>query len=152
MDPHRLSEEELAAWDGMLNVHARLIRAIDARLRTEHDLSVLDYDVLATLAEAPDRRSLRMSELAERVVLSPSRMTRRVEALEAAGHVERRPDPDDGRAVRAHITPAGRALLRRVARAHHETVRGMYLGHLTDSERRLLGGIWARMLQQSDPG
>ena len=150
MDPYRLTAEELAAWDGMLKVHARVIRAIDGRLRAEHDFNVHDYDVLATLRDAPDRRSLRMSELADRVVLSPSRMTRRVEALEKMGYVVRRPDPDDGRAVRAHITDGGIALTRAVGLTHHEVVRGMYLGLLSDSERRLLGEIWLRMLGEHD--
>jgi DNA-binding MarR family transcriptional regulator len=126
-------------------VHARVVRAIDRRLRTEHDFSVDQYDVLATLWQAPGR-SLRMSELADRVVLSPSRMTRRVEALEKLGYVERRPDPDDGRAVQAHLTPGGLAHMRSMALAHNDIVRGMYLNYLNNSERRLLGEIWLRML------
>jgi DNA-binding MarR family transcriptional regulator len=87
-----------------------------------------------------------MSELASRVVLSPSRLTRRVEALEKPGYVERRPDPDDGRAVQAHLTPGGLAHMRSMALAHNEVVRDMYLSYLNDSERRLLGDVWQRML------
>ena len=129
-------------------VHARVIRAIDERLHSEHGFNVLDYDVLATLLQAPDRRSLRMSELASRVVLSPSRMTRRVEALEEMRYVERIPDPDDGRAVRARLTDEGKRRMRSVARAHNEAVRGMYLELISETERRLLGEIWQRMLDR----
>lgn len=144
MDPYKLTDDEVAAWDGMLRVHARVIRAVDECLRTDHDFNVDDFDVLATLQEASG--SLRMSDLASRVVLSPSRMTRRVEALENAGYVERRPDPDDGRAVRAHLTDAGNVFMDSIAQSHHRVIRDMYLAHLNDAERRLLGELWRRML------
>lgn len=144
-DPDDLSDVEVAAWDGMLKVHSRLMRALDARLRSDHGVTVAEYDVVVTLWYAPG--GLRMSELADRVVLSPSRMTRRVEALERRGLVARRTDPVDARAVRATVTAEGRRFLRRVARSHHEVVRGRYLDLLTDRERRMLGEIWDRMLR-----
>lgn len=145
-DPDRLTEEEVAAWDGMLHVHAVVMRAFDELLRAEFDFTIGEFDVLATLQEAPDGMSLRMSDLAERVRGSPSRMTRRVEALEELGYVRRQPDPDDGRAVRAHITDRGNALMNSIARSHHELVRERFLDHLTDVEQRQLAALWRRML------
>ena len=64
--------------------------------------------------------------------------------------MERRPDPDDGRAVRAHITDQGNAQMSSIARSHHALVRSMFLDHLTDSEQRQLGGTWQRMLDRGD--
>ena len=149
-DPDHLTDEEVAAWDGMLHIRSRVIRAFDKLLRTEFDFTIGEFDVLATLQEAPGGNGLRMSDLASRVRGSPSRMTRRVESLEEVGYVERRPDPDDGRAVRAHITDQGNAQMNSIARSHHALVRSMFLDHLTDSEPRQLGGTWHRMLDRGD--
>lgn len=66
---------ELAAWQGLLRTHARVIRALDERLVRSHGLSVSEFDVLITLANAPDQQ-LRMTELAGAVMLSPSGLTR----------------------------------------------------------------------------
>ena len=145
-DPNRLTEAEVAAWDGMLHVHAVVTRAFDQLLRSEFDFTIGEFDVLATLQEAPDGESLRMSDLAERVRGSPSRMTRRVEALEELGYVRRRPDPEDGRAVRAHITDRGNGLMNSIARSHHALVRERFLDHLSDAEQRQLGATWRRIL------
>ena len=144
-DPDRLTEDEVAAWDGMLHVHSLVIRAFDELLRAEFDFTIGEFDVLATVQEAPGGDGLRMSGLAGRVRGSPSRMTRRVEALEELGYVERRPDPDDGRAVRAHITDRGNSLMDSIARHHHALVRAMYLDHLTHAEQEQLGEFWRRM-------
>ena len=144
MDPHALTEDEVAAWLGMLQVHARVIRAVDERFRSEHGFSVAEFDVLSTLQESDG--GLRMSELADRVMGSPSRMTRRVEALERLGFVARRPDAEDGRAVIAYVTDAGNAFAHTIARAHHEIVRALYLDVLTKAQQRQLGAIWQRML------
>src|SRR5687768_9300219 len=83
-----LAENELAAWRGFLEAHARLVRELDAELLREHSLSLSSYDVLVQLAHSPDRR-LRMSELAESVLLTPSGLTRLVDRLCREGLVER---------------------------------------------------------------
>jgi DNA-binding MarR family transcriptional regulator len=73
--PEPFSDQELAAWRGMLQVHAQVTQALDAQMRSEHGLSVSSYEVLMFLADAPGRR-MRMSEIAERVLLSRSGLTR----------------------------------------------------------------------------
>src|SRR5437868_1884186 len=90
------TDHELAAWHGMLQLQAGVLRQLDAALSERHQLSVREFDVLITLANAPDLH-LRMSGLADQVMLSPSGLTRMVERLERAGLVHRRPDPDDAR-------------------------------------------------------
>ena len=78
----RLTAPELGAWRGMLTTHARVVAVLDAELREAHDLSLVEYEVLMYLLDAPGHR-LRMSELAdELIILSRSGLTRLVDRLE----------------------------------------------------------------------
>src|SRR6266508_3886459 len=83
-----LGPEEMRAWQALLHAHHDVTRALDAELRDEHGLSMGTYDVLLRLARAP-ARTLRMTDLAARVMLSPSGLTRVVDQLVEAGLVER---------------------------------------------------------------
>ena len=103
--------EPVAAWRAVLLAQSRAIRAIERDLDRADLISLGWYDVLLELNAAPDRR-LRMQELGLRAVLSRTRVSRIVTELEAAGHVERVADPDDGRATLAAITRSGRVALR----------------------------------------
>src|SRR2546421_6106260 len=90
----KLTETEMDAWQALLHTHHQLTNTLDAELRSEHCLSLGDYDVLVRLARAPER-SLRMAELAQRVMISPSGLTRVVDGLVKEGLVERqRGGPD----------------------------------------------------------
>ncbi len=113
-------------------------------------MSVRWYDVLATLDEASGRR-LKMSELARRVVLSPSRLTRLVERLEREGLVERLPDAADRRSFHASMTRAGLARLRMARRTRHEVVRDRFLDRLPPAELRRLARTWSRLLGDDAP-
>ena len=75
-----LAPQELAAWRGVLEIHARVTQQLDAQMRSDHGLSLSAYEVLMFLADAPDHR-LRMSEIADRVLLSRSGCTRLVDRL-----------------------------------------------------------------------
>src|SRR3954470_8054585 len=83
-----LTERELRAWRGMLRVHSALTKALDAQLEAEHGLPLSHYEVLVYLAAAPERR-MRMSELAESILLSRSGLTRLVDRLEREGLIMR---------------------------------------------------------------
>jgi DNA-binding MarR family transcriptional regulator len=107
----------MAAWRSFLRAHARITRALEAELVAEQRLSLAAYDVLVQLAEAPQRR-LRMTELADAVLLSRSGVTRLVDRLERARLVTRSPVESDGRGVAAHLTDAGLERLRVAARTH----------------------------------
>src|SRR5687767_3327298 len=98
-----LSSAELTAWRTFLRAHAQVTRRLEADLVAEHDLSLPTYDVLVQLSEAPDRR-LRMTELAERVLLSRSGLTRLVDRLEREGLVHRQACPSDARGTHAVLT------------------------------------------------
>ena len=105
--PVLLTGAELGAWRGLLRVHARLTKALDAELLREHDLPLSSYEVLLFLADAPDGR-LRMAELAEGVLLSRSGLTRLVDRMEREGLLRRERCEDDARGYNAVITEPGR--------------------------------------------
>jgi DNA-binding MarR family transcriptional regulator len=133
--------DELAAWHGMLRTHSLVVRALDEQLARRHGLSVSEFDVLITLANALDRE-LRMTELAESVLLTPSGLTRLVNRLETAGLVRRRQDASDARSYRASLTPAGAAKLRAARSTHNAVIRDLFLDRLSAQQRRAAGHIW----------
>ena len=143
------SDQELAAWRGMLQAHARVTQALDAQLRAEHGLSVSAYEVLMFLGDAPDRR-MRMSEIADRVLLSRSGLTRLVDRLVELGYVTRCAAESDGRGLYAELADAGAAKLEEARRTHREGVRRFFLGRLSTTDQIVLGDIWTRLLA-ADP-
>src|SRR4051812_41036011 len=88
--PRPPTADELASWRWFLRAHATITRALENELEAEQKLSLASYDVLVQLAEAPNRR-LRMTELADAVLLSRSGVTRLVDRLERVGLVARCP-------------------------------------------------------------
>jgi DNA-binding MarR family transcriptional regulator len=139
------TEHELAAWRGMLQVHARVTRQLDAQMRAEHGLSVSAYEVLMFLADAPDHR-LRMSEIADRVLLSRSGLTRLVERLEREGLLERADCPSDARGSLAVLTDEGMSRLAQARKTHLRGVRERFHDHFSDDELEQLGEYWRRVL------
>jgi DNA-binding MarR family transcriptional regulator len=140
-----LSPAELGAWRGMLRVHAALAKVLDAELETAHGLPLTSYEVLITLAAAPGRR-LRMAELADRVLLSRSGMTRLCDRLEREGFLERTTCDSDGRGLFAVLTDAGVELVARARPVHLDGVRERFLRHFEEDELRVLAGWWERVL------
>ena len=140
-----LSPAELAAWRGFLRVHSALAKRLDAQLESEHDLPLSSYEVLITLQAAPDRR-LRMAELADRVLLSRSGMTRLVDRLERDGLLARDTCTSDARGCFAVLTDAGDELLGRARHTHLGGVRDAFLQHLTAADLAQLAQLWERVL------
>ena len=140
----QLSPRELAAWRGFLRAHAALVRALDRELEQEHGLPLTHYEVLLHLDNAPDRR-LRMSDLAETVLLSQSGVTRLVDRLERAGLVVRRPCTNDGRVLYAVLTDDGRARLAEARPTHLAGVRERFLSRFDDRELDELAAAWERI-------
>lgn len=116
----------LGVWRAFLQTHARLIRRLDEELQAAHGISLAEYDALLQLASAPDRR-LRMSVLADRVLLSRSGITRLVDRLVTDGMVERFACPTDARGSMASITATGVSRLRAASKTHLEGVRRYFL-------------------------
>jgi DNA-binding MarR family transcriptional regulator len=138
-----LSAQELAAWRGMLEAHARVTQKLDAQMHAEHGLSVSAYEVLMFLLDAPQHR-LRMSEIAARVLLSRSGCTRLVDRLVDLGYVVRCADTTDGRGLYAELTEAGVEKTQAARVTHHAGVRRFFLDHLTATDQLALGDIWTR--------
>jgi DNA-binding MarR family transcriptional regulator len=137
-----LDDEEMAAWRGMVEVQAALEAELEADLLASHGLSLGDYGVLVSLSEAPDER-MRMCDLAGRLQLSPSGLTRRLDGLVRQGLVVREPSDDDRRVILARLTPEGRSRLEAAAPVHVEGVRRRFLDHLSRSQIAALAGAFA---------
>lgn len=141
-----LDDDEQAAWRHFLDVQVRLGDRLDRELRAAHDLGLDDYEVLVHLSEQPDHR-LRMSELADKVVHSRSRLTYRVDRLVAAGDVLREQCPEDKRGTFAVITAAGLERLATAAPTHVDGVRRHLTDRMTRDEFLLLGDMFARVAE-----
>jgi DNA-binding MarR family transcriptional regulator len=139
-----LSDHELAAWRGFLRAHSDLVQALDAELSARHSLSLSSYDVLVQLAHSPERR-LRMSELADSVLLSPSGLTRLVDRLAREGLVQRVPCDDDARGYYTVLTDLGLERFAAARRTHLDGVRRRFLRHFSDAELQRLSEQWRRL-------
>ena len=128
---------DLAAWRALLLAHAGALRAIEDDLASARMIPLSWYDVLLELNAAPDRR-MRMSELAEKVVVSRTRVSRVVDELVRAGLVERQPDPADGRASYAVLTTTGRSELRKAAPLYLDGIHRHFTSLLGERERTVL--------------
>jgi len=140
----RLSEDEIAAWKGMLRAHRDLVVSLDTQLEREHSLPLSSYEVLMVLADSPGGRA-RMGELADQLLLSRSGLTRLVDRLVRQGWVERKPCEDDARGLYAAITRSGRTKLKKARPAHLDGVREGFLSKLSDSDLEALSSTWKRL-------
>ncbi len=140
----KLTAAELGAWGGFLRVHAALLASLDGELEQRHGLPLTSYEVLLTLAASPDRR-VRMSELAESVLLSRSGCTRLVDRLERDGLVERRECPVDARGSLAVLTDQGLARFRDAQGTHLAGVRERFTDRFSEEELEQLGILWERV-------
>ena len=141
---HLLDSDELAAWRGLLRAHSALTKVLDAELAREHGLPLSSYEVLLFLANAPGGQ-MRMSELADGVLLSRSGLTRLVDRLERDGLLRREQCEEDARGWFAAITEDGRELFDRARRTHLDGVRRLFLARFSRDELRTLGALWSKL-------
>jgi DNA-binding MarR family transcriptional regulator len=132
---------EFRAWHGCLQFTNTVMRALDEALTAAHRISVKEFDVLITLFNAPGAR-LRMTELAQRVLLTPSGVTHLVTRLERVGLVSRSVDETDRRSFFATLTRAGHRRLRESRRTHNELIRAHLTRRLTASQLATLGDLF----------
>ena len=138
------SRGELAVWRSFLRAHARLIRTLEAELGAAREIPLASYDVLVQLAEAPAHR-LRMTELADRVLLSRSGLTRLIDRLERDGLVRREPVPNDARGMYAVLTPVGTDRLRSATRIHLPGIEAHFARRFNRQELARLGQLFGRL-------
>jgi DNA-binding MarR family transcriptional regulator len=139
-----LSEDEERAWRGLLEAHAALVTALDARLLAQHNMPLGSVEALIQIAHAEDG-SISVSELAERVRLSPSRTSRLAMELERQGLVERQRDSTDSRSTRVAVTTAGRERLLGAAEDYFSTIRAHLFESLSERDVKQLARILGRM-------
>jgi DNA-binding MarR family transcriptional regulator len=138
------SGPEVLAWERLLRANAAATRDMNAQLEREHGLTLNDFEVLHALARAPERR-LRPVDLAERVVLTPSGITRLLAGLERAGLVSRATCPTDRRVSYAVLTDEGHTKMVAAAREHVTDIRALFGQRFTVAELRTLAALLARL-------
>jgi len=138
-----LSGTEEQAWYGLLETHDALLRALDARLLAEHRMPLSVFEALTHITHA-ETGTISISDLADRVHLSPSQTSRIAAGLEREGLARRRRNPNDSRSTVVAITEAGRARLRDAAPTYLSTIRTHLFDALTDRDVTQLVRIWDR--------
>lgn len=141
--PKWLNPAEMKAWRRYIVASRRLLEALDADL-TDHDLSMSDYEILAQLSDAPDRR-MRMSELADIAMLSRSRLSHRMKVMEKAGWVKREACPADKRGYFAVMTAKGWKAIVTAAPDHVSSVRHRFLNYLSKADQVALAQIFEKV-------
>jgi DNA-binding MarR family transcriptional regulator len=135
---------EIQVWVALLRAHASSTRRFNAQLVAEHGLTLNDYEVLLHLSHADGKR-LRRVDLAERILLTPSGITRLLEGLERGGYVERASCASDARATYAQLTDDGEAKLREAADAHVAGIREFFRDRFSRDELLALSGLLQRL-------
>lgn len=138
--PHTpwLDDTEQNVWRQYISVMRLLPDRLNASLGRGHGLTLIDYEVLARLSEAPLRR-LRMTELAEGALLSKSRLSHQISRMEKEGLVRREPCETDGRGFFAVLTDAGWDKLLQAAPTHVRDVREAFVTPLSREQLESLG-------------
>ena len=133
----------MKAWRQYIIASRRLLEALDFDLEG-HELSMADYEVLAQLSDAPDRK-MRMSELADVAMLSRSRLSHRIKVMEKAGWVKREACPVDKRGYFAVMTHKGWKAIVAAAPDHVDSVRARFLDHVNKEDQKVLSEIFGRV-------
>lgn len=143
-----LTEDQQNVWRSFLAAIALIDDHLDAALRV-YGLDLGEYEILVKLSEA-EGREMRMSELADAVRQSRSRLTHTVARMEGKSLIERRSCPDDRRGVIAALTPKGFELLARAAPVHVNSVRECFVDVVAPADFDALGRAMHAVLNAAD--
>lgn len=141
-----LNPSEMKAWRSYIITSRRLFEALESDI-SQHGLTLPDYEMLVHLSEAPDR-TLRMSELAERSMMSRSRLSHRIKVMEKAGWVKRQPCTDDKRGYYAVMTPKGWNTIKSAAPDHIDSVRARFVDLLSKRDQVAVADVFGRIEQK----
>ncbi|MBA8796110.1 DNA-binding MarR family transcriptional regulator [Friedmanniella endophytica] len=139
-----LTKDQQRIWRTYLLGSARLTERLGADLR-QFGIDLPEYEILVALSESPDRR-IRMSELADAVHQSRSRLTHTISRMELDGLVVRTTCPTDRRGVWAELTDAGMSLLETAAPSHVACVRKNFVEACDPEDFAALGRVFAAVL------
>lgn len=143
-EPTTTQPQQLEAWISFLRSHAAITRQLSAELLREHGLTLNDYEVLLHLSHADGGR-MRRVDLAERIVLTASGITRLLEGLERSGFVCKETCASDARVSYAKLTDDGATKLRTAASTHLRGIDEFFLGRYSGSELTTLAELLARL-------
>ena len=134
----------LEAWSRLLRGHAALRRSLSASLQAEHGLSINECEALLVLSRAEDGHTRRV-DLAERLQLTASGVTRLLAGLERAGLVEKATCSRDARVTYAVLTDAGRTKLEEASGPHQAAIEALFQERYTAEELETLTELLDRL-------
>ena len=146
-----LTEEQERLWFGLTETYDALLGALDARMLAEHHMPLSTFEVLLHITHAEDG-AISISELAERVRLSPSQVSRIAIDLERKGLVQRQRSATDSRSTEVAVTDAGRAQVQTAAPTYLSTIREHLFDGITERDVKQLARIWDRIEAARPPG
>jgi DNA-binding MarR family transcriptional regulator len=151
--PSQVLREQASAVEvfvHLLRGHAAVTREMNAQLVADHGLTINDYEALLHLARAEERR-MRRVDLAERLILTASGITRLLDGLEQAGYVDRDSCASDRRVTYAVLTDAGLAKLREASKSHVADIRSFFESRFSSDELDQLVGLLDRLPLEAEP-
>lgn len=148
-DKRLLTESQMRAWRAFLGASTLVSARLNHELDEAAAISMYEYEILVRLFESEAGR-VRMSQLADQVSYSRSRLTHTVGRLERAGYVLRSSCPNDRRGVYAHLTQAGYEFLAQTAPIHLDGVRRHLIDRFTPSELATLTELLEKITTDAD--
>ena len=148
-DKRLLTESQMRAWRAFLGASTLVSARLNHELDEAAAISMYEYEILVRLFESEAGR-VRMSQLADQVSYSRSRLTHTVGRLERAGYVLRSSCPNDRRGVYAHLTKAGYEFLAKTAPIHLDGVRRHLINRFTPSELATLTELLEKITTDTD--
>jgi DNA-binding MarR family transcriptional regulator len=139
----------IEAFVRLVRGHSAVTRALNAQLVADHGLTINDYEALLHLARAEERR-MRRVDLAERLILTASGVTRLLDGLEEAGYVDRAACASDRRVTYAVLTQAGVAKLREASKTHVADIREIFETRFNAEELDQLVALLERLPHAAD--
>ena len=140
----RARTPEIVAFARVMRAYGVLRRELEAEVLQPRGLTINDFEALMHLATAEEGR-LRRIDLAERLMLSPSGVTRLLDGLQAAGLIQNVHCESDARVTWARLTDEGSRTLECVGVHHSETLRSLFGGTLDDEELAHLSQLLGRL-------
>ena len=138
-----LTPAEESAWRKYIVASRRMYEALDEDL-TSHGLSLSDYEILVHLSDAKDR-SLRMSELADKTILSRSRLSHRIKYMEGKGWVERQKCASDKRGTWAVMTSKGWNTIVKAAPDHVASIRKRFMDQISKADQANIAAAFEKV-------
>ena len=139
-----MNADEQRAWRAYIAGNHLLLDELNRDLQTKHDITLAEYRILVLLSEAPGY-SMRMSDLADGVLSSRSRLTHQIRRMESQGMVERNNCVDDGRGVLAVLTPEGQRRHQAAAPTHVEAVRRNFIDLMVGDEVGAIESVFSKV-------